>query len=807
MLLMMIAVAGLAADAITIDPLAKEQNLSTQLQYFEDQQSNITITDLIKAKHNFPWQTQLEEEPNFGYNTNPYWFYLPLENNSREKLQRLLSVGYPLLDQVDIYQVVNNELVQQWQLGDTRPFTERPIYNRNFIVPLNISANSASDIYLRIQTTSSVQLPLVLYESNYFYRSEFMEAVTQFLFYGGLFVMAIYNLFIFISVRSISYLFYVCYVCAVTLLYLAVQGYGFQLLWPNDPWINSRHITVLSPASLLLGTLFAISFLNTKKYSTKLYYYQIGLLVVIALSLILGFILPYAIMIKPALLISMWAAISILVSGILVWRAGNKSAHYFNLAWCTLLISIVIYDMNKLGLLPRNVITENGMQLGVLLEVLLLSFALADRINRERKEKFEAQKLAIHNENLAREEKEKHLQTKLKAEVDELKAKEAAVRAQAESKAKSDFLAAMSHEIRTPMNGVIGMCEMLKQVPLDNQAKYYVDIIDSSGRALLTLINDILDYSKIEAGKMEIETIDFDLNRLMNDVCSVFELTAQKKDLTLQSNVDSDTPVLLKGDPNRLRQILLNLMGNAFKFTKQGGVTLTVKQVSQSNANRCLRFSVEDTGIGISEEGRQKLFSDFSQANRSTSRMFGGTGLGLSISKKLVHLMGGDIGVESEAGQGSCFWFTIQCQLASADFNPGQTQLEDHEYQQLEHLKVLVAEDNTVNQLVISSMLKKLGVDIAMVDNGEKAVEFYRSHHKEIDLVLMDCEMPVMDGYTACRAIRQFEHQQELTGKPIFALSAHAMSEHQTKSLQAGMSAHITKPIEFNHLYHKIANL
>ena len=792
------------AEPVTLNPEAQIQKLSPSIRYLEDNSGELSIQSILDAPDQLPWRRDDKEVPNFGYNTHPFWIYVSIRNSSAEDVERLLAVSYTLLDNVDIYRVEGQQVREQWQLGDTRPFKERVIYDRNFVVPLVLTADSVTDIYLRVHTTSSVQLPIALYEPGHFHKVEFKEAILQFLFYGGLAVMAIYNLFIFVSVRSISYLYYVCYVSAVILLYLAVQGYGFQLLWPDQPWINEKHITVLSPLSVCLGVLFAINFLQTKRYSRKSHLYLVGLTIVLVTSLITSFFLPYATMIKPTLILSITSAISLLVVGVLVWRAGNVSARYYNLAWATLLVCIVIYDMNKLGLLPRNAFTENGMQLGILLEVLLLSFALADRINRERKEKFEAQKLALHNENLAREEHERYLQTKLKAEVDELRAKENTIRAQAESKAKSEFLAAMSHEIRTPMNGVIGMCEMLKQGPLDPQSKYYVNIIDSSGKALLTLINDILDYSKIEAGKMEIEEVDFDLSHLVKEVIAVFELMAQKKDINLRSDIKKDTPRLLKGDPNRLRQVLLNLLGNAFKFTERGSITLSVFQVSSDDDSICLRFEVRDTGIGISAEGQSKLFSDFAQAESSTSRVYGGTGLGLSISKKLVDLMEGDINVDSEQGVGSCFWFTITLQKADDEFVPASNDTSDIDPEQLQNLKVLVAEDNTVNQMVISSMLKKLGASIQLADDGQIALDYYQEHHDQVDVILMDCVMPVKDGYEATREIREFEKQNGLPATPVYALSAHAMSEHREQSLACGMDDHICKPVEFRQLYEKL---
>lgn len=252
------------AEPVTLNPEAQLQKLSPHIRYLEDTSGELAISDILRHPEQFTWQKTDKEVPNFGYNTHPFWIQLSLANPAPAQLERLLAVSYSLLDHVDIYRVKGRQVVEQWQLGDTLPFSERVVYDRNFVVPLQLNANSVTDIYMRVHTTSSVQLPIALYEPGYFHQVEFKGAVLQFLFYGGLAIMVIYNLFIYVSVRSISYLFYVCYISAVILLYLAVQGYGFQLLWPDQPWINAKHITLLSPLSVILGVIFAISFLQTK---------------------------------------------------------------------------------------------------------------------------------------------------------------------------------------------------------------------------------------------------------------------------------------------------------------------------------------------------------------------------------------------------------------------------------------------------------------------------------------------------------------------------------------------------------------
>lgn len=366
---------------------------------------------------------------------------------------------------------------------------------------------------------------------------------------------------------------------------------------------------------------------------------------------------------------------------------------------------------------------------------------------------------------------------------------------------KSSFLANMSHEIRTPLNGILGMSEMIERVgELNEQQKDYMNTLQGSGEDLLLIINDILDFSKIESGKLEIENIDFNLPETILTTQKMFVPKAEEKGIAFNINIGAHTHKWYHGDPHRIKQVIINLVNNAIKFTKKGSVNVEVSMIDVEPNKTGIVFKVIDSGIGISKEQQKGLFTEFFQADATITRRFGGTGLGLTICQNLVTLMGGKISVSSEYGHGSTFAFELILEKATEQKEVAPTIISKQDHVTL---RVLLAEDNPVNIKVAEFQLSRMGHQVIIAENGQKAVDEYKKD--KFDLILMDIQMPILDGVGATKAIRKHEIETGANSVPIIAITACAIKGDKERFLSAGMNGYISKPFKMNELQTTIA--
>jgi len=701
-----------------------------------------------------------------------YWLHARLRNDTRQSAW-VIDPNDTLIDTVDARLYGPDTALQHLSTGYRAPHEYLLHYGKD----VALQPGETYDVLIRFSSPYYARTPVFAVTPQDAYRT--LVARENFLVIGSigaLVALAIFNFFIYTYTRERSPLYYSLYVlCYAT-------GWGLTFHLPADlfDWHDLRFHYVPFFLLPVLSTLFYRAFLRLEHNAPRLHKISNINFILPLLLLPSCFIaLPYAHTLAT-IAISIWMTLA-LASGIVVWRNGYQPARFFILGFIALMLPGVLILPANVGLIPAAV--ENAQLftlLGGTLDGVLLAFALADQIRLLRN----------------------HLEQRVQERTAELT--EAKEHAEIVSRHRIDFLSAMSHDIRTPLAGVIGMLKFaLRDQTVRGRTEEYLRIGLQNSEALLAILNDILDFSKIDAGKLSIETVDLDLRSLIDEAVGILQAQADAKSLLLKVDLALDLPRYVQGDPTRIRQILLNLLGNAIKFTDRGEVRLEASSKPGRNGLTHVLFNIRDTGPGINPTTLSRLFQKFEQADISTTRRFGGTGLGLAICKELVELMGGVIGVDSTPGVGSCFHFTLPLALGMPPEN--DLMALPREARHAYHLNILCAEDVRTNQIIISTLLESMGHAVTIVENGIDALAALS--RDEYDLVLMDGRMPTMDGEQAARLIRRGgseDYRVKDTSVPIIALTANASDHDRARYLAVGMDGFLSKPVDERLLYDQI---
>ncbi len=585
------------------------------------------------------------------------------------------------------------------------------------------------------------------------------------LIYGVLLGMLVYNLFIYLSVRDTSYLYYIFYIGSFGLYQLSVNGAAVEYFWPDNPWWANAATPFFIGCAGLFGSQFARSFLQTKNHSRWLDRLLIALIAFGALVIGLSLMTSYALALRLATTLALTFTVVIFAAGILAWWRGLRVARYFIIAWSAFLLGGIVNTMMVLGLLPNVFLTMYASQIGSAIEVALLSLALADRINAMREQQaqtlFDAsQKLEVLNQQLAHS-----------------------------NKLKDEFLATLTHELRTPMNGVIGSLELMQTVELDPELEQYQQTAAGSARDMMRMVNGILTLTELQAGKLKATSGSFSLRAVVEALRVQFDGNASSKSLDFKVDVLPTLPDRLQGDSAKLAQCLECLLDNAIKFTRVGGLALRVTGKPSTDNRLALSFAVIDTGIGFTDLGEATMYQRFFQLDGSMTREYGGLGVGLAICRQLVELLGGKLTHRSEPGRGSRFQLDVEFELPAVEAAP--TLIRDA-VRAPQDCTVLLVDDNSVNQLVMRGMLLKLGFRVRTADHGAAALEYLQ--REAFDAVLIDCQLPPLDGASLCCQIHDLPGCANL---PVFVIALGADREH---CASAGSIDYLSKPVKFEDL-------
>jgi signal transduction histidine kinase/CheY-like chemotaxis protein len=759
-LLLVLPLGASAAGPLLLDERSSSVEAWPALTMLADPGGKLGIDGVLAAPGRFA--APLSAHGTLGVQDEPVWLRIPVTVAPGNRSAWILEIDYAMLDKVELFVTAGGRVRQYALAGKLQPVGQGERRVRTPAMLLDLAPGQPCDIYLRIENRGPLLLPIRLATTSVFHANAADEQMLQGVLLGLSLCLLFYSLGQAVNLREPLFAKYALMLLGTALFSAELFGIGRQYAWGGSAWMNIHAgglFVLMSSCGAYLFVEQALARPGIDRVFSRLM--KTGAALTAAAGLAFG--VDLISLSQLVALVSTLGIMPMLLGLPGAWRrarGGDAVGFYFLGGWALSFTGSFVLSRTVGGALPANFWTMHALQFATSIDMMIFMRVLGLRT----------------------------------AEI-----RNAMLRAEAATRMKSDFLANMSHEIRTPMNAIIGMSRLALMADPAPRLRNYLGKILGAGEHLLGIVNDILDVSKIEAGQMTLEQVEFDLNELLDGLSNLTAVKLDARRVELVFRVGTGVPARLVGDPLRLGQVLINLTSNAVKFTGQGGIVVAVDVAARSATGVSLRFCVTDTGIGMDADQLARLFQSFSQGDDSITRKYGGTGLGLSISKQLVELMGGAISVASTPGVGSSFSFTVALGLgesgagmpAAAGAAPGRFAPDAPGLARLSGARILLVEDNANNREVALDFLAAAPVVVDVAVHGGQAVEMVQL--KDYDLVLMDIEMREVDGFSATRRIRAIAGLDAL---PIVAMTAHAMAGERERSLAAGMNDHIAKPID-----------
>ncbi|MDX1692912.1 MAG: 7TM diverse intracellular signaling domain-containing protein [Ketobacteraceae bacterium] len=725
----------------------------------EDPDHSLDIEDVVSGDAAHRFNPSESAAPNFGFTSSAYWIRMTVQSTSSIREEWYLELAYPALDHITAYIENSDGEFAKKVSGDRVGFKQRDIAFHNFVFKFATEPGEIKQIYLRAESKGPVQLPLTIWTPDGLVEKVNKVTMGLGLYYGIMLVVSLYNLFLFITIRDKNYLYYVLYVLSYTAIQMCFNGLVSEYVLPEQPHAANLALLVSLGAALIFAGIFTRGFLQSKTTAPIMDRVIAATIIITALTTAISPLIPYGISLRILSAMVLVGLPILILAGIRSWMHGYMPARFYVIAWVPLIIGGVLYAMRAFGLAPNSLIATYGSQIGSALEVILLSLALGNRINYERRERFQAQKQAMEN---------------LK-ESEEL---------------KDSFMFTVSHELKTPVHVILRALDLLGgKSNLSKDDMTALTAAENSAYKMQQLVDDVICFA--DAQKQQPKAIDreFGLKAALHETIAYYRNQCQAKNIEFSVRYNGLDQAVYRSDPHKLTKVVCHLLDNAVKFTDKGSVAFELSEDLNGRAEGslqdvALRISVIDTGTGIPAETQQEVYQSFRQADRSFTRKYGGMGIGLALCDTYVRAMGGEISFDS-GPQGTRFDVSIPAQRVI--YAHTQSQGDEATGNKL-NPTVMVVEDNPVSQLLLVKLLKQLRYRVIKANNGKEAVELFRQ--TPVDVILMDCQMPVMDGYEASKQIRQLD-----ASVPIIAVTANTLESDQERCSRSGMSDFVPKPV------------